>query len=590
MSRPADLGNQSPASPKLSDVRRDVREELQLQLDDFRKRLVQQITHQLRSEFSVMAEPDRADRAMRRAPPMMFASSDAIDAAKPARTSKCLKSAIVTDFDKLVRKEISLQRSRPEDGPAVAKSRQSRDVEIRRFVDDEDIENIGLRQIIIDFLSGESFGYFITFLVVLNAILIGVETDYTARHRVGAVMPFSQPINRVFGCVFSVEVALKLVFFGCWQFFIGPDWRWNTFDFIVVSMQWLDECGHMMAGKDGNSGMSFLRVFRMMRIARIMRLARVIQFVVELRTMISSITASLKPLCWASVLFGMLIYMVAVVMTQMVNDRRVVNDDLSPSIEHYFSSLGVAVMSLWQCISGGMDWQDMAAPLSDEVSPLMGIMFTCYIAFSMLAMMNVITGIFVDNASQYAQQDRDAYVVKHVVNLFKKSELNAAGDLSWDTFATKLKTKELDEFFKAVDVDMSDARGLFNLVDADMDGNVSPEELMQGWVRLKGPAKALELSLLSREIITANELTSKQLGDMGSALNWLCQQTRKDDVADSKPQERPPCIDDGNLQGLAAESAQSRLSIRHGLQRVLPKRMGATSADHRNGYEPLISS
>lgn len=383
-------------------------------------------------------------------------------------------------------------------------------------------------------------------------------------------------------------MIIRLACFGCRQFFAGPDWRWNNFDFLIVAMQWLDECGHMISGGgESHGGMSVLRVFKMLRIARIMRLARVIQYVVELRTMISSITASLKPLCWAAVLFGMLIYMVAVVMTQMVNDRRAVNDEVSSAIEHYFSSLAVATMSLWQCISGGMDWQDMSAPLSAEISPLMGVIFTAYIAFSMLAMMNVITGIFVDNASTYAQQDRDAYVVKHVVNLFKKSELNASGDLSWDTFATKLATPELDEFFKAVDVDMTDAQGLFNLVDADGDGNVSPEELMQGWVRLKGPAKALELSLLSREIIVANELTSKQLADMASALNWLCsQQTRKDGATDGKP----PCIGEANIQELAVDSAQERLNMRHGFRRFLPKNiMGGSAERKQNGYERLIS-
>ena len=73
----------------------------------------------------------------------------------------------------------------------------------------------------------------------------------------------------------------------------------------------------------------------------------------------------------------------------------------------YFSNLGTATLGLWECISGGMDWQDMAQPLIDDVSPLMALVFSGYVAFSMLAMMNVITGIFVDNAKTYAQQDKE---------------------------------------------------------------------------------------------------------------------------------------------------------------------------------------
>lgn len=589
MSQLSGLSSQSPESQRLanlSDIRKDVREELQLQLDDFRKRILQQFSELLRNELLEMTELERVDKAMRRAPPVMSVSRDVVDVAKP--TPKYMKSRHTTELDKVVRREISLHHSRLETGTDFAKSRQSRDVEIERHDDEEVLaENVGMKQRIAKFLTGEDFGFFITGLVVLNAILIGVETDYTARHGGRATMPGSHRINDAFGYIFTFEVSARLACFGCRQFFAGPDWRWNNFDLFVVAIQWLDECGQMMSGGDekGGGGMGALRVFKMLRLARIMRLARVIQYVVELQTMITSIAASLKPLCWAAVLFGMLIYMVAVVMTQMVNDKRAVDDQLSSSIEHYFSSLGVAAMSLWQCISGGMDWQDMSEPLSAEVSPFMGVIFIAYIAFSMLAMMNVITGIFVDNASTYAQQDRDAYVVKHVVSLFKKSELNANGDLSWDTFATKLATPELDEFFKAVDVDMTDAQSLFNLVDTGGDNHVSPEELMQGWVRLKGPAKALELSLLSREMIVANELTSKQLAEMTSALNWLCdQQTRKRDVTEGKP----PCIGDENIQELAFDSAQERMNIRHPFCRFLPNKvLGGSPECKRYGYELL---
>ena len=57
-------------------------------------------------------------------------------------------------------------------------------------------------------------------------------------------------------------------------------------------------------------------------VVRIMRLARVLHLVVELRTMVSSIVASLKPLFWATILFSMLIYAMAVAMTQIANEYR----------------------------------------------------------------------------------------------------------------------------------------------------------------------------------------------------------------------------------------------------------------------------
>ena len=66
----------------------------------------------------------------------------------------------------------------------------------------------------------------------------------------------------------------------------------------------------------------FLRLLRTLRVVRIMRLARVLHLVVELRTMVSSIVASLKPLFWATILFSMLVYAMAVAMTQIANEYR----------------------------------------------------------------------------------------------------------------------------------------------------------------------------------------------------------------------------------------------------------------------------
>merc|ERR1712014_133137 len=46
----------------------------------------------------------------------------------------------------------------------------------------------------------------------------------------------------------------------------------------------------------------------------------------------------------------------------------------------------------------------------------------------------------------------------------------------------------------------SDARGLFRLLDADSSGSVCAEEFFSGCLRLRGPAKALDLALLAHEV------------------------------------------------------------------------------------------
>lgn len=233
-------------------------------------------------------------------------------------------------------------------------------------------------------VESDEFGYAITALVMVNAVLIGFETDYTAQHGGDRKMPGSKILGRVFCYIFTAEVAMRVLVLGGRDFFMGSGWRWNLFDFLVVGLQWAEEVVDWISVGTGRGhvlNLGFLRILRTLRVVRIMRLARILHLVVELRTMVSSIVASLKPLFWATLLFSMLIYAVAVAMTQMANEFRAENRGVDTELNRYFSSLGTAALALWECIFGGMDWQDLAQPMIENVSPIMGLFFLHMLLF-----------------------------------------------------------------------------------------------------------------------------------------------------------------------------------------------------------------
>merc|ERR1712113_411771 len=55
-------------------------------------------------------------------------------------------------------------------------------------------------------------------------------------------------------------------------------------------------------------------------------------------------------------------------------------------------------------------------------------------------------------------------------------------------------------FFQALDIDMSEARHVFDLLDMSGDGTIDADEFLNGCLHMHGPAKALDLLLLSREV------------------------------------------------------------------------------------------
>jgi len=61
------------------------------------------------------------------------------------------------------------------------------------------------------------------------------------------------------------------------------------------------------------------------------------------------------------------------------------------------------------------------------------------------------------------------------------------------------------EYFKAIDVDPSEAKGLFRLLDIDSSDALDAEEFLGGCLRLRGPAKALDVALLMHEVKNLNQ-------------------------------------------------------------------------------------
>jgi hypothetical protein len=219
----------------------------------------------------------------------------------------------------------------------------------------------------------------------------------------------------------------------------------------------------------------------------------------ELRIMVHSIASSCKSLVWAMVLFLCLTYILGVFITGLIADAASTQPQLldrTTDLHLYYGDLPRALMSLFQATTGGLDWDVMLRPLVRDVHPLMAIPFAMYIGFTLLAMMNVITGIFVDQALDTAKSSKDMDLRSHMRILFLQTDKDSSGVLSWEEFDSKLEDADMVRCFKMLDIDNSEAKGLFTLLDTDMSGEIDAEEFVMGCLRLKGNAKAIDLATL----------------------------------------------------------------------------------------------
>lgn len=309
---------------------------------------------------------------------------------------------------------------------------------------------------------------------------------------------------------FTFEIILRLFVFRL-DFFRMSGRAWNVFDMLLVFMQLVDELINFIvlrtASDSGESALvadlTVMRMFRLFRLVRIVRLVRVMRMIGELRTLVMSIAGSMKSLLWAVFLLFLIIYIVAVYITQLVSDYRSANLNtgvvVHEQLTYLYSDLGRTMLTLYQSVTGGVDWDIAVTPLSKEVSTFLGFVFTFYVAFILLAMMNVVTGVFTETAILSAKKDKDVYMVNHVRELFNNLDLDDSGMISWNQIESQLETTEIQEYFKAIDVDVSEAQALFKLLDLNDSGVISADDFLNGCIRIRGPARALETMLLLRE-------------------------------------------------------------------------------------------
>jgi len=350
------------------------------------------------------------------------------------------------------------------------------------------------------------FDYGFGAVIILNALSIGVQADYVARTSQEDVPLAMQLCDTVFCVLFTLELILRFTAHGC-SFFYMHGWPWNWFDCVLVGMQLFEEVAALIVrvssvSYEGGSNLSFLRMLRILRLVRVIRLARVLRLVRQLRTLVCSIGASLHSLAWTVLLQMFMIYVVGIYFTQLVATNRLTISDEQKESAHskamslYFGTLADSCLSLYQSISGGVNWNQLLRPFVDEISPLIAPLFTFYIAFSVLAMMNVVTGVFVESALQSTSQDKEEHLINQLQEWCVGMDNNNDGGISLVEFDKAMQDPVHKLRFENLDLNMQDARKLIVLLDLDKTGQVPIGSFIMGCLRLRGAARSIDVATL----------------------------------------------------------------------------------------------
>eukprot|EP00931_Biecheleriopsis_adriatica_P064630 TRINITY_DN39382_c0_g1_i1.p1 TRINITY_DN39382_c0_g1~~TRINITY_DN39382_c0_g1_i1.p1 ORF type:complete len:723 (-),score=112.29 TRINITY_DN39382_c0_g1_i1:55-1899(-) len=392
----------------------------------------------------------------------------------------------------------------------------------------------------------------VAILIIATGGIVGWESDHAIKNP-NEVPPDSlKQLNRVASFLFLIELIVRVIaegtfFVSCWNSNVA----WNFFDSALVLFSIIEEF------LEGYQFTDLLRMVRLLRTVKVLRVIRTVRFFKDLRVMVNGVMSSAKSLLWAAVLLSLVMFVYGVVVMQLLIPLCVGVEPLDPSsvdfhvaadnhhrvtawiIQYRYGSLAQTVFTLFQCVSGGVDWADAALPLK-EFHWSMEYGFALYIFFTVFCCLNIVTGIFVDNAKEIRVADEEAMCieaqsqrrrwVKEVVQLFKKvasqssPSLRRQNSLTFQEFEEGLSDIKVQALFNSlgVNVEMTGARELFELFDFDEGGDVDQDEFAAAIQRLNGQARSIDLFKLRRD----SRKVAKNLGRKIEAVASICSQLK----------------------------------------------------------------
>merc|ERR1712107_740163 len=170
---------------------------------------------------------------------------------------------------------------------------------------------------------------------------------------------------------------------------------------------------------------------------------------------------------------------------------------------HHFGGILPTMYTLYKSMTGGIDWGDPAEELG-ALSPVLNLLYVSFISFSVLCLMNIVTGVFVEHANSITRNDTDNIVMDELANQDRRVEEMlqlfelAAGpgkvDLREEEFMQFSKNRKVQAYFRQIglNVEQENAAALFRLIDLDGDDCINVREFIDGCAQFIGDARQLD--------------------------------------------------------------------------------------------------
>ncbi len=213
------------------------------------------------------------------------------------------------------------------------------------------------------------FGHSITLIIVLNALIIGLDTSAYLSDRYG---DFFALANQLFLAIFIAEALIKMAA-------LAPNVTnyfrdgWNVFDFSVIVFSLLPDTGELAT---------------IARLARLLRVLRLVSALPELRLIVTTLVRSIPSMGHVVILMSILFYVYGVAGYHLFHN-------IDPT---HWRTLGISLLSLFRIVTLE-DWTDiMYAAMEHHWWAWM--YFVSFVIFGTFVVINLFIAVVLNNLEE----------------------------------------------------------------------------------------------------------------------------------------------------------------------------------------------
>ena len=233
---------------------------------------------------------------------------------------------------------------------------------------------LGLKHRIEAFWALKSVQNVVIALILINAVLLGMETSPRIMASWGKLIT---TLDHAILTVFVVEIA-SLLFARGWRFFKDP---WSVFDFVVVGIALIPASGP----------------FAVLRSLRVLRVLRLISKIPSIRKVVGALLGALPGMASVFALVMILFYVNAVIATKLFGQ----------DFPELFGNLGMSFFTLFQVMTLEAWAWGVARPIM-EVYPYAWIFFILFILTATFTVLNLFVAVIVNSLNAIHGQEESS--------------------------------------------------------------------------------------------------------------------------------------------------------------------------------------